>query len=57
MATYEVTQTVHFTFRVEADSPEQAEELSLQLGYDDAYESYAESIGEENVWEVSEDLE
>lgn len=52
MATYEVTQTAYFTFRVEATTPEEAEELASQLGYDDAYESYADPVDLNDIVEV-----
>lgn len=41
MKTYYVTQQVYFTFKVEAESEDEAIELANQLDYDSAYESYS----------------
>ena len=39
MSEYLVTQTAHFTFKVEANSAEEAKKFASQLDYDDAWES------------------
>ena len=50
-----VTQTAYFTWKVEANTPEEAVALSAQLGYDDAFESYAEDVKLNDVVEFIED--
>jgi hypothetical protein len=56
MKEYFVTQTVYFTWRVTAESPEEAENLASQLDYDSAWESYAEPVEPNNIVLVDEDL-
>ena len=46
---YLVTQTAHFTFRVKAESAEEAEMLASQLDYDSAWESYAEPVNPKDI--------
>ena len=55
MTTYYVTQTVHFTFKVEAKDPDEAIELANQLDYDSAYESWSPS-SETEVSETRESI-
>ena len=40
---YLVHQTAYFAFKVQANSPEEADMKSRQLDYNDAWESYADS--------------
>ena len=50
-----VTQTAYFTWKVEADTPEDAQALASQLGYEDAFESYADAVDPTNILEYVED--
>lgn len=52
---YLVEQTAHFTWKVEADSPEEAEFKASQLDYDDAWESYAQPVDLNDVKICPED--
>jgi len=55
MKTFDVTQTAYFTWRVEAETPEEAEALAADLGYDDAYYSGAEPVDLNDIVEVAEE--
>lgn len=54
--TYLVNQTAHFTWKVTADTPEEAEFKASQLDYADAWESYAEPVDMNDVKETEEEL-
>jgi len=49
MSEYLVTQTAHFTFKVKANSAEEARELASQLDYDDAWESCDDPVNSNDV--------
>ena len=52
-----VHQTAYFTFKVEAENPEEAEFKASQLGYEDAWESYADHVDMNEIVECNDDGE
>ena len=52
--TYEVTQTVYFTWTVQATNETEAEALASQLGYDDCTFSGADPVNLKDIVEVTE---
>lgn len=54
--TYLVHQTAYFTWKVTADTPEEAELKASQLEYADAWESYADRVDMNDIKEIEEEL-
>jgi len=50
-----VTQTAYFTWKVEANTPEDAQAIAAQLGYEDAFESYADAVNPADILEYIEE--
>jgi hypothetical protein len=53
---YLVTQYATFTWKVTANTPEEAEHKASQLDYADAWESYADAVDINDIVEYKEEV-